>query len=63
MQRDEIRLECLKLAHAQGREIPKVIERAQAYEEYILKDTKDSSKGEVKNSQKKLVRDPATTLG
>lgn len=35
MQADEIRLECLKLAHAQGREIPQVLDRATRYAEFV----------------------------
>ncbi len=32
----EARLEALKLAHAHGRDTPQVIERAQAYTDFIV---------------------------
>lgn len=38
MTKDELRLECLKLAHTHGREPAQVIERAKAYEAYLTVD-------------------------
>lgn len=36
MERTEIRLECLKLAHSLGRDPAEAIGRAKIYEEYIV---------------------------
>jgi hypothetical protein len=38
MTKDELRLECLKLAHAHGREPQEVVARAKEYEAYVSTD-------------------------
>lgn len=51
----EIRLECLKLAHAQGREPSQVVERAREYENYVSEDLKAPESKPVEPSGKKAV--------
>ena len=55
--KSDIRLECLKLAHAHGREAPQVIERAKAYEAYVTEDFKAAeSKPEEPNGKKATIK-------
>ena len=47
MDRDVLRLECLKLAHAHGREIVEVVHRASEYEKFVTDSlNKDAPKAE-----------------
>ena len=55
MQADEIRLECLKLAHAQGRDVPQVLERAAQYTEFV--------RGSVSGNTKLTLPEKTKTAG
>jgi len=63
MERDEIRLECLKLAHMRELQVTDAIERAKVYEGFVvgaLNENKSTSeKGEIpKGSKPKNVGNP-----
>lgn len=47
MQRDEIRLECLKLAHRHDRAAEVVVTHAKEYEDYVLGGADDGTKEKV----------------
>jgi len=51
----EIRLECLKLAHAHGRETPQVVERAASYAKWV-----ETGNAQVEVVLARLVREPET---
>ena len=55
--KSDIRLECLKLAHVHGRETHQVIERARAYESFLLEEFKAAeSKTEEPSGKKSQVK-------
>ena len=56
MEKAEIRLECLKLAHAHGREIASVLERAKAYEDYLTGSTTNEVQLELPLEMPKAAR-------
>jgi len=47
MTTEEIRIECLKIAHAHGRSNAEVVERARAFEQYVVGENAKAPPGNI----------------